>query len=163
VPGSCKANFPRPSAIAWPYGSEPDGQAFAEDTDDGSVHVGPLPLLYETADYTGGRRSGLRAPDGLLQLTPDAGDFIVMSERCAHCILAWQPTDRPRVALNLRYYSGSAWARMERNMSAGSGDLDDALTVESVGKLDGLALCTRAMVAGRGITAWGEEPSAPRL
>ena len=102
VPASAKANFPRPCAVVWPYGSAPDGQAFGRDTVDGSTPTGPQSLLYTKAD-------------GLLQLTPDAGDFIVMSERCAHCILAWQPTDRPRVALTLRYFSGSAWARMQSN------------------------------------------------
>ena len=166
VPGSVKASFPRPPTIAWPFGSEPDGVMedgpFGKHTGDGSTPIGPQPLLYTKADGS----SGIRAPDGLFQVTPDAGDFVIISEKCAHCILAWQPTDRPRAALNLRYYSGSAWVRREKNkVDRGDhldGDLDDSLTLGSIAAVEGLAPCTRAMVAGRGITAWGEG-RAPRL
>ena len=116
VPGSPKANFPRPPAVAWPYGSLPHngGAAFDEVQEC---------LTYTRADGS----SGLRTPDGMVQVTPEAGDFIVISERCAHCILPWQPTDRPRMALNLRFYAGAAWERLEKR--ATTGDLDDSLTV----------------------------------
>ena len=82
---------------------------------------------------------------------------------CTDCILAWQLTDRPRAALNLRYYSGSAWARREQNIGAGAeGNLVEKLTLSSVATVEGLAPCTRAMAAGRCLTAWGE-PRVPRL
>lgn len=66
VPASVKANFPRPATIAWPFGSEPDGEMeegpFGRNTGDESTPTGPQPLLYTKADDS----SGVRAPDGLL-------------------------------------------------------------------------------------------------
>ena len=50
----------------------------------------------------------LHAPDGMVQLAPQAGDFVIMSEMTSHCILPWQPTNRSRQALTLRFYSGKA-------------------------------------------------------
>ena len=50
----------------------------------------------------------LHAPDGMVQLAPQAGDFVIMSEMTSHCILPWQPIDRSRQALTLRFYSGKA-------------------------------------------------------
>ena len=44
----------------------------------------------------------------MVQLAPAAGDFVIMSEMTSHCILPWQPTDRSRQALTLRFYAGKA-------------------------------------------------------
>ena len=85
VPGSVKASFPRPPSVAWPFGSEPDGVMedgpFGKHTGDGSTPTGPQPLLYTKADGS----SGIRAPDGLFQVTPDAGDFVIVSALTIAC------------------------------------------------------------------------------
>lgn len=52
--------------------------------------------------------SSIHPPDGMVQLVLEPGDFVVMTEMASHCIIPWQPTDRPRRALTLRFYSGVA-------------------------------------------------------
>ncbi|MBT7098816.1 hypothetical protein HN937_15675, partial [Candidatus Poribacteria bacterium] len=42
-------------------------------------------------------------PAGIINITPRAGDFAVISERLTHGTLRWQPKDRVRRVLVLRY------------------------------------------------------------
>ena len=42
-------------------------------------------------------------PVGVVNVTPRAGDAVVMTEMLAHGTLQWQPTDRQRRTLVLRY------------------------------------------------------------
>ena len=42
-------------------------------------------------------------PAGVVNVTPRAGDAIVMTEMLAHGTLQWKPTDRQRRTLVLRY------------------------------------------------------------
>ena len=49
------------------------------------------------------------APPGTINVTPRAGDAVIISELLTHGTLRWQPTDRKRIVLVLRYapqYSG---------------------------------------------------------
>jgi len=43
-------------------------------------------------------------PDGVVNVTPKAGDFVVMNEALTHGALPWQPADRLRMFLVLRYH-----------------------------------------------------------
>jgi ectoine hydroxylase-related dioxygenase (phytanoyl-CoA dioxygenase family) len=43
-------------------------------------------------------------PEGVVNITPKAGDFIVMNEALTHGALPWLPTDRERIMLVLRYH-----------------------------------------------------------
>lgn len=93
VPGSMKANCIRPPTAAWPYSSGPDGTAFGMETANGRwrapaggdvlPEMGPQSLLSESR----GGSSALGVPDGMLQLTPAAGDFIIISEKVSHCTI----------------------------------------------------------------------------
>ena len=79
----------------------------------------------------------------------------MVSERTSHCILPWQPTDRCRCALTMRYYSSDAYrARVDRGSPTDPELLDPATRVEI------LALSTRAMIDGVGIRAWEHGASA---
>lgn len=42
-------------------------------------------------------------PPGVVNITPKAGDFVVMNEAVTHGALPWLPTDRSRIMLILRY------------------------------------------------------------
>ena len=49
------------------------------------------------------------APPGTINITPRAGDAVIISELLTHGTLRWKPTDRKRIVLVLRYapqYSG---------------------------------------------------------
>jgi hypothetical protein len=73
----------------------------------------------------------------MVQLAPAAGDFVIMSEMTSHCILPWQPTDRSRQALTLRFYAGKA-----RGARGGAIDADLNEWIEHVAPL------TRALLEG---------------
>ena len=56
-------------------------------------------------------------PAGVVNVTPRAGDAIVMTEMLAHGTLQWKPTDRQRRTLVLRYrpqYRNRRGAEIER-------------------------------------------------
>ena len=56
-------------------------------------------------------------PAGVVNVTPRAGDVIVMTEMLAHGTLQWKPTDRQRRTLVLRYrpqYRNRRGAEIER-------------------------------------------------
>ena len=54
--------------------------------------------------FNGGLMAELdNLPDGVVNVTPRAGDAIVMTEMLAHGTLQWKPTDRQRRTLVLRY------------------------------------------------------------
>ena len=55
-------------------------------------------------------RSQLRLPDGVLQMTPAAGDVLIVPEATSHCVLPWQPADRARRVVLTRYNSGASYA-----------------------------------------------------
>ena len=42
-------------------------------------------------------------PPGVLNITPKAGDFVIISELLTHGALPWKPKDRYRCVLTLRY------------------------------------------------------------
>lgn len=43
-------------------------------------------------------------PEGVVNLTPKAGDFVIITEALTHGILAWMPKDKIRMILVLRYH-----------------------------------------------------------
>ena len=54
--------------------------------------------------FGGGEISALEdLPSGVVNVTPRAGDAVVMTEMLAHATLQWQPTDRMRRTLVMRY------------------------------------------------------------
>ena len=57
-------------------------------------------------------------PAGIINVTPQAGDFAIISERLTHGTLRWQPKDRMRRVLVLRY---------QPQFGAGGGSLPDAI------------------------------------
>ena len=77
-----------------------------------------------------------------------AGDFIIVSESTSHCIMPWQPTDRCRAALTMRYYSGRAH---EARLARSPGGYADAELKELRARF---APATRAMIDGVGVRAW---------
>ena len=44
------------------------------------------------------------APEGVVNITPKAGDMVIITESLTHGALAWRPTDRMRRILVLRYH-----------------------------------------------------------
>ena len=52
--------------------------------------------------FNGGDLSG-DIPHGAINITPNAGDAIIISELLTHGALRWQPTNRDRIILVLRY------------------------------------------------------------
>jgi hypothetical protein len=79
LPGSHKANFSRPQELFYP-GSYKDG---TYNNDFNSTEV----------------------PEGVTNFTPKAGDVVIISELVVHGALSWQPADRDRRFLTLRYCS----------------------------------------------------------
>jgi hypothetical protein len=57
-------------------------------------------------------------PAGIINVTPRAGDYAVISERLTHGTLRWQPTDRLRRVLVLRY---------QPQFNPGGGSLPEAI------------------------------------
>ena len=52
-------------------------------------------------------------PDGLVNLTPTAGDIVIMHEGptgCLHGVMPWTSVVRQRRTLTMRYKSGSEWS-----------------------------------------------------
>ena len=84
LPGSHKVRFQRPG------------------------HNNDMPPLYENSPLVWAEE-GL--PPGAVNIAPvAAGDFLILSEATVHAILPWQPSDRLRRILALRYgtqYSGT--------------------------------------------------------
>ena len=92
VPGSHKSVFSRPRTLFQPFGNA------------------TRPNRPPAEDWLGASLdTSQNVPDGLLHITPEAGDVIIMSEALTHGVLPWVPTDRPRRALTLRYKTGSAY------------------------------------------------------
>jgi len=108
--------FSRPRSSFWPYslsGENPlFGRVYSPDPKTSLAHIEDWPeppaRLQQRLLSTDAGGCKLHAPDGMVQLAPQAGDFVIMSEMTSHCILPWQPTDRSRQALTLRFYSGKA-------------------------------------------------------
>ena len=71
-------------------------------------HNNDMPPLYENSPLVWAEE-GL--PPGAVNIAPvAAGDFLILSEATVHAILPWQPSDRLRRILALRYgtqYSGT--------------------------------------------------------
>ena len=78
VPGSHKESFLRPQDLFYP-GSYIEGEGY-------------------NADYV-----SAEVPPGVVNITPKAGDVVVISELLTHGALTWQPKDRERRFLTLRY------------------------------------------------------------
>ena len=54
--------------------------------------------------YAGGSyKSAEDLPQGIVNITPNAGDVVVMSDNVYHGSMKWQPTDRDRRAMLFRY------------------------------------------------------------
>jgi len=53
--------------------------------------------------FNGGNLDSGILPEGLVNLTPDAGDVLIISESLTHGALPWKPADRQRIILVLRY------------------------------------------------------------
>lgn len=118
VCGSHKAQFSRPRALFWPYSNHADHEIFGPDRGWDGYHEPPgfdsQQLLSMAADGS----SHLRQPDGLLHLTPAAGDVLIVPETTSHVVLPWQPTDRGRKVVLARYNSGECWANLVTRMVA---------------------------------------------
>ena len=78
VPGSHKANFLRELHYFYPESYTPDG-GYNDD-------------YFST-----------EVPEGVANPTPRAGDVVIMSEHLTHGALSWEPKDRDRRFLTLRY------------------------------------------------------------
>lgn len=88
VPASHKSSFSRPRALFWPYGNHGEDAMFGRDRGDGWAEPDGWDaqrLLSMTADG----RSRLRLPDGVLHMTPAAGDVLIVPEATSHCVLPW--------------------------------------------------------------------------
>ena len=79
LPGSHKANFSRPLEMFYP----------------GSYKDGTYNDSYNSTEV----------PEGVVNFNPKAGDVVVISELVVHGALSWQPKDRQRRFLTLRYCS----------------------------------------------------------
>jgi hypothetical protein len=53
--------------------------------------------------YGGGTLGDGPLPEGLINVTPQAGDVVIISESLTHGALPWKPKDRRRIILVLRY------------------------------------------------------------
>ena len=145
--GSHKSMFSRPRSLFWPYSNSGENPLFGcvytpdraapslSHVDDWPESSAQLQQRLISTDAAGNCQ--LHAPDGLVQLALEAGDFVIMSEMCSHCIIPWQPTDRSRQALTLRFYSGNA-----RTARGGVIDADLEDWIEHV------APSTRALLKG---------------
>ena len=78
VPGSHKESFLRPQDLFYP-GSYIEGEGYNDD--------------YASAEV----------PPGVVNIAAKAGDVVVISELLTHGALTWQPKDRERCFLTLRY------------------------------------------------------------
>ena len=78
VPGSHKANFPREKDYFYPESYSADG-------------------VYNDDFFS------TEVPEGMLNITPRAGDVVMISELVTHGALSWVPRDRDRHFLTLRY------------------------------------------------------------
>eukprot|EP01052_Picozoa_sp_SAG31_P047413 SAG31_NODE_9482_length_1270_cov_1.146883_1_plen_390_part_00 len=104
---SHKSQFSRPRHLFGPFGRhEDDWEQQPGWVEEGWFGRGP-----DRSD--GPQWEGV--PEGMMNLLPRAGDFVVMSECLAHAVLPWRPTDRPRITLQLRYKCGSVHAAHARN------------------------------------------------
>ena len=128
--------FSRPRSLFWPYSNSGEsplfGRVYTDKAAPSLAHIedwpeSPAQLRQRLITIDPAGNSRLHAPDGMVQLAPAAGDFVIMSEMCSHCILPWQPTDRCRQALTLRFYSGQA-----REARAGGIDADLEEWIEHV-------------------------------
>ena len=81
LPGSHKSEFERPKIFPHPKSlTEPDG-IFFQNLEDPNQPLHPA----------------------LVNVTPKAGDVVILSELTVHGVLIWKPTDRDRRFLILRY------------------------------------------------------------
>ena len=60
--------------------------------------------------FDGGMLGNGPLPDGLVNVTPKAGDVLIISESLTHGALPWIPVNRERIILVLRYRSQTASA-----------------------------------------------------
>ena len=67
--------------------------------------------------YDGGTLGEGSLPEGLINVTPKAGDVVIISESLTHGALPWTPVDRRRIILVLRY----------RQQTCGAGALPDEI------------------------------------
>ena len=54
--------------------------------------------------YNDGDMNLDEVPEGIVNITPRAGDMVIITESLTHGALAWRPTDRMRRILVLRYH-----------------------------------------------------------
>ena len=81
LPGAHKSEFERPKIFPHPKSlTEPDG-IFSQNLEDPNQPLHPA----------------------LVNVTPKAGDVVILSELTVHGVLIWKPTDRDRRFLILRY------------------------------------------------------------
>ena len=90
------------------------------------------------------------------------GHRLILPEVTSHCVLPWQPTDRDRRVILMRYYSGDAYE--ERVGTIPPKHPSRVIPGGFVGQFEHmrelLAPCTLAMIDGEGVRAWD---GAPRL
>ena len=105
------------------------------------------------------RGSLCRSPAGSRRVL---GPRLILPEVTSHCVLPWQPTDRDRRVILMRYYSGDAYE--ERVGTIPPKHPSRVIPGGFVGQFEHmrelLAPCTLAMIDGEGVRAWD---GAPRL
>ena len=149
--------FSRPRSLFYPYGQSLESPLFRPGVAAGAGDArlswaqpeSQLRLRQRLITRDAAGRSSIHAPDGMVHLAIEAGDFVIMSEMTSHVILPWQPTDRSRRALTLRYYSGAAHASRPRHTSAT--DLEEwreHLAPLTRAMLDGVAFASESALFG---------------
>jgi hypothetical protein len=96
VPGSHRSQFSRPRTLFGPLGRHEEEWA-AKDWSQSSASLESHSPPWHNV------------PEGLVNLCPSAGDFIVMPEATCHGILPWRNRERGRRILSLRFKTGHAF------------------------------------------------------
>ena len=97
LPGSHRSQFSRPRTLFGPFGRHEEEWAAKDwSRSRGSSPESRSPLWHDV-------------PEGLANLCPSAGDFIVMPEATCHGILPWRNREHGRRILSLRFKTGGAF------------------------------------------------------
>ena len=96
-PGSHKSQFSRPRTLFYPYGRHEEEWAAKDWAKSSAASPQHDPLWHDV-------------PEGLVNLCPAAGDYILMPESTCHGIMPWRNSLRGRRVLALRFKSGEAYA-----------------------------------------------------
>ena len=96
LPGSHRSQFSRPRTLFGPFGRHEEEWAAKDWSRSSAGSESHSPLWHNV-------------PEGLVNLCPSAGDFIVMPEATCHGILPWRNREHGRRILSLRFKAGEAF------------------------------------------------------